>query len=152
ADSTGGRVRRARRLPYPRFGRRQRHEDGRLQGHGTNSARTSREPRSRSVMTAASGRAIKLAVGGGPGTVGGQIVELIGARDFSYAELKLFATNAGIAAEVESGERSMPVSPLESAADLAPFDIAILAIPESEARGVINARPGPVLIDLSAAT
>jgi aspartate-semialdehyde dehydrogenase len=103
-------------------------------------------------MTAASGRAIKLAVVGAPGTVGGQIVELIGARDFSYAELKLFATNAGIAAEVESGDRAMPVSPLESAADLAPFDIAILAIPESEARGLINARPGPVLIDLSAAT
>lgn len=103
-------------------------------------------------MTAASGRAIKLAVVGAPGTVGGQVVELIGARDFSYAELKLFATSAGIAAEVESGERALPVSPLESAADLAPFDIAILAIPEIEARGLIAAQPGPILIDLSAAT
>jgi aspartate-semialdehyde dehydrogenase len=103
-------------------------------------------------MTAASGRAIKLAVVGAPGTVGGQVVELIGARDFSYAELKLFATSAGIAAEVESGERALPVSPLESPADLAPFDIAVLAIPEAEARSVIQARPGPILIDLSAAT
>ena len=102
-------------------------------------------------MTAASGRAIKLAVVGAAGTVGSQIVELIGAREVSYAELKLFATEAGISAEVESGERTHAVTQLESPADLAAFDIAFLAMPESEAIRIIAARPGPVLIDLSAA-
>jgi len=103
-------------------------------------------------MAAAGGRAIRLAVVGAPGTVGSQIVELIGAREVSYAELKLFATEAGIAAEVESGARALPVAPLESPADLATFDIAFLAIPASEAKRIVAARPGPVLIDLSAAT
>jgi aspartate-semialdehyde dehydrogenase len=102
-------------------------------------------------MAAASGRSVKLAVVGAPGTVGSQIVELIGARDFSYAELKLFATNAGIAAEVESGDRALPVAQLESAADLASFDVAFLALPEGEAARIAAARPGPILIDLSAA-
>lgn len=102
-------------------------------------------------MTAANGRTIRLAVVGAPGTVGSQIVELIGAREASYAELKLFATEAGISAEVESGERAHAVEPLESAADLAPFDIVFLAIPANEAARIIAARPGPVMIDLSAA-
>jgi len=102
-------------------------------------------------MTAASGRAIRVAVVGAPGTVGSQIVELIGAREVSYAELKLFASEAGISAEVESGERSHAVTQLESATDLAAFDIAFLAVPESEATRIITAQPGPILVDLSAA-
>jgi len=103
-------------------------------------------------MAAASGRSIRLAVVGASGTVGSQIAELIGARDFSYAEVKLFGAEAGTSTTVESGGRTLTVAPLESPADLAGFDLVLLAVPETVAAEITVARPGPLLVDLSAAT
>ncbi len=98
-------------------------------------------------------RGSRVAVVGATGTVGSQIVELIGAREFPYAELKLFATGAGIdrRGRIRRAERCR-WRDSKSPGELAAFDIAFLAIPESKARKIIEARPGPVLIDLSAAT
>jgi aspartate-semialdehyde dehydrogenase len=102
-------------------------------------------------MDAASGGP-RIAIAGATGAVGSQIADLIGERDFSCRELKLFAAEAGITQGVESGGHTLSVEPLESPAALAPFDIAFLALPHDEAARIVGARPGPVLIDLSAAT
>ena len=103
-------------------------------------------------MSAADSREMRVAVVGATGTVGSQIADLIGARDFPYAELKLFGSEAGTTSEgVESGGRTLSVARLGSPADLAPFDLALLAIPADDARGIIEAKPGPICIDLSAA-
>jgi aspartate-semialdehyde dehydrogenase len=104
------------------------------------------------MMAAASGRSIRLAVVGASGTVGSQIAELIGARDFSYSEVKFFGAEAGSATTVESGHQSVTVTPLESPAELAGFDLVLLAAPEAIAAEIVGARPGPLLVDLSAAT
>ncbi|HKV54248.1 MAG TPA: hypothetical protein VJN94_06360 [Candidatus Binataceae bacterium] len=93
----------------------------------------------------------KVAVVGATGIVGGQIAELIGERDFPWAELRLFAADSSTQS-VESGDRMLPVSRLDEPSDLAPFDIAILAIDGAKASEIIAARPGPILIDLSTAT
>jgi aspartate-semialdehyde dehydrogenase len=45
----------------------------------------------------------------------------------------------------------LQVARLKALSELAAFDIAFLAIPESKAAEIIEARPGPILIDLSAA-
>jgi aspartate-semialdehyde dehydrogenase len=97
------------------------------------------------------GREPRIAVVGATGTVGSQITDLIGEREFPCAELKLFATEAGSFDSVESGGSKHSVSRLGTAADLASFDIAFLAVPEIRASEIIDERPGPVLIDLSAA-
>jgi aspartate-semialdehyde dehydrogenase len=103
-------------------------------------------------MSAAGSREMRVAVVGATGTVGSQIADLIGARDFPYAELKLFGSEAGTTSEgVESGGRTLSVARLGSPADLAPFDLALLAIPADDARSIIEAKPGPICIDLSAA-
>jgi aspartate-semialdehyde dehydrogenase len=104
------------------------------------------------MMVAASGRSIRLAVVGASGTVGSQIAELIGARDFSYREVKLFGSESGTSTTVESGEQTFTVTPLESPAELAGFDLVLLAVPETIASEIVSARPGPLLVDLSAAT
>jgi aspartate-semialdehyde dehydrogenase len=104
-------------------------------------------------MSAASGRQIRLAVVGASGTVGTQIAELIRARDFPHAELRLFARESGSISEgMESGADPLPVARFGTPSDLAGFDIAFLALPQGGAGEIIAARPGPVLIDLSAAT
>jgi aspartate-semialdehyde dehydrogenase len=93
----------------------------------------------------------RIALVGATGIVGSQIAELIGERNFPYSELKLFARDSS-GRMVETGERSLPVASFNGAQDLSAFDIAFLAIQRSAAAEIIEARPGPVLIDLSAAT
>jgi aspartate-semialdehyde dehydrogenase len=93
----------------------------------------------------------RIALVGATGTVGSQIAELIGERNLPYSELKLFARDPS-ARVVAVGERSVPVANFNGAQDLSAFDIAFLAIPATAAREIIEAQPGPVLIDLSAAT
>ena len=99
----------------------------------------------------ASGREPRVAVVGATGTVGSQIADLIGEREFPCSELILFAAEAGSSDSVESAGQSLSVSRLNSPTDLATFDIAFLAVPEIRALEIIEERPGPVLIDLSAA-
>jgi aspartate-semialdehyde dehydrogenase len=99
----------------------------------------------------ASGREPRVAVVGATGTVGSQIADLIGEREFPCSELILFAAEPGSSDSVESAGQSLSVARLNSPADLASFDIAFLAVPEIRALEIIEERPGPVLIDLSAA-
>src|SRR3984957_10654577 len=98
-----------------------------------------------------SGREPRVAVVGATGTVGSQIADLIGEREFPCSELILFAAEPGSSDSVESAGQSLSVARLNSPADLASFEIAFLAVPEIRALEIIEERPGPVLIDLSAA-
>jgi aspartate-semialdehyde dehydrogenase len=93
----------------------------------------------------------RVAVVGATGTVGSQIADLIGKRGFPRAELKLFGPDDSGRA-VESGEQALPVARFNDVEDLAASDIAFLAIERSKAAEIIQAQPGPILIDLSAAT
>jgi len=97
-----------------------------------------------------SGREPRVAVVGATGTVGSQVADLIGEREFPCSELLLFASEAGSSDSVESAGRTLTVTRLNSPADLANCDIAFLAVPEIRALEIIEERPGPVLIDLSA--
>jgi aspartate-semialdehyde dehydrogenase len=103
-------------------------------------------------MSVAEAGGPKVAVVGASGTVGGQLVELIEARAFRYAELKLFALRGGLLQDIEAGERHYGVVQLKSSADLADFDIVFLAVPQNVAAEIVGSRPGPLLIDLSGAT
>jgi aspartate-semialdehyde dehydrogenase len=96
-------------------------------------------------------RDARIALVGATGTVGSQIAELIGERDLPYSELKLFARDSS-GRVVEAGERRLPVAHFNGAQDLSAFDIAFLAVQRNAAEEIIEAQPGPVLIDLSAAT
>jgi len=98
-----------------------------------------------------SSRDARIALVGATGAVGSQIAELIGERSLPHSELKIFARDSS-ARVVEAGERSLPVARFNDVQDLSAFDIAFLAIPRSVAAEIIEAQPGPVLIDLSAAT
>jgi aspartate-semialdehyde dehydrogenase len=93
----------------------------------------------------------RIALVGATGAIGSQIAELIGERSLPYSELTLFARESSDRM-VDAGERSLPVVHFNGAQDLAAFDIAFLAIPAAAAAEIIEAQPGPVLIDLSAAT
>jgi aspartate-semialdehyde dehydrogenase len=95
-------------------------------------------------------RDARIALVGATGTVGSQIAELIGERNFPYSEFKLFARDSSDRM-VDAGERSLPVAHFNGAEDLSVFDIAFLAIPSHAAAEIIEAQPGPALIDLSAA-
>jgi aspartate-semialdehyde dehydrogenase len=97
------------------------------------------------------GRQPRVAVIGATGTVGGQLVDLIGEREFPFAELKLFASEAGSSEPIESEGKRYPVARLDAPSELANFDIAFLAVPEERALELIDEHPGPILIDLSAA-
>ena len=97
-----------------------------------------------------SGREPRVAVVGATGTVGSQIADLIGEREFPCSELLLFASEAGSSDSVESAGRTLTVTRLNAPADLANCDIAFLAVPELRALEIIEEAPGPVLIDLSA--
>jgi len=104
-------------------------------------------------MAEGSGSRSRIALVGARGTVGVQIAELLGQRDVTHAELKLFGAAGSADAEgVESGRETLAVEELEAITQLAPFDIAFLAIPAERAAAVVAARPGPLLIDLSAAS
>jgi aspartate-semialdehyde dehydrogenase len=96
-------------------------------------------------------RHARIALVGATGTVGSQIAELLAERNFPYSELKLFARESS-GRMVDTGERSLPVDRLNHAQDLSAFDVAFLAIPSGAASEIIQAQPGPILIDLSAAT
>ena len=96
------------------------------------------------------GRDPRVALVGATGTVGSQIAELIGERNFQCSELKLFARES-LDRMIDVGEHSLPVACLDNAQDLSAFDIAFLATPVEAAEQIIEAQPGPVLIDLSAA-
>lgn len=103
-------------------------------------------------MAASGGREPRVAVVGATGAVGGQLLELILSRSFRTSELRPFASDGGEATTVDIGEEHHVVHRLESPAQLNRFDIAFLAVPERIAQEIIAARPGPALIDLSAAT
>lgn len=96
------------------------------------------------------GREPRVAVVGATGIVGGQIVDLIVEREFPCAELQLFATEGGALDSVEAGGRMHSVARLEAADELAQFDIAFLAVPETAASALVEQNPGTVIIDLSA--
>lgn len=94
----------------------------------------------------------EVAVVGATGVVGTQIVELLEARGFNCARPRLFAGAAGAVTTVEVAGKAELVERLKSpATQLADFDIAFLALPRAEAEPIIAMRPGPFLIDLSAA-
>jgi aspartate-semialdehyde dehydrogenase len=101
-------------------------------------------------VSIAGGRQPRVAVVGSTGTVGGQLVDLINEREFPFAELKLFASEAGSSETIEDEGIRYPVERLNAASDLAHFDIAFLAVPEERALELIEEHPGPILIDLSA--
>src|SRR5438874_854826 len=63
----------------------------------------------------------RIALLGATGTIGTQIAELIGQRNFPYAELKLFARDSSADRMVDAGERSLPVAPFNGAEDLSSF-------------------------------
>ncbi len=101
-------------------------------------------------MLEGSGQRPKVAIVGASGTVGSQLVELLGARGFSYAELKLFGAREGNGEEpADEGE---PVTDLESTADLAGSDIIFLATSAGSAAQIVAANPSAIRVDLSAAT
>ena len=93
----------------------------------------------------------KLAVVGATGAVGNQFVELAATRAFPRGGLRLFASAERSADTVETEEGEFEVEELNDPGDLRGFDLAVLAVPETQAAEIIRARPGPVLIDLSAA-
>lgn len=103
-------------------------------------------------MSAAGGRELKIAIVGASGAVGSQIVELLDARAVPCAELELYSTERGASQPLEAFGREYRVAELDEHAALARFDIAFLAVPPSVAADIIRARPGPALVDLSAAT
>jgi aspartate-semialdehyde dehydrogenase len=92
----------------------------------------------------------KVAVVGATGAVGNQLVELLESRAFPRNGLRLFASASGAADTVETDENEFEVEEFHDPDDLRGFDLALLAIPESKAAEIIRAKPGPVLIDLSA--
>ncbi len=92
-----------------------------------------------------------MAVAGATGTVGHQLVELLETRAFPKGELRLFASASGAADTVEIGGREFAVEELGSPAGLGAFDLVFLALPEDRAAEIVQARPGPLLIDLSGA-
>lgn len=102
-------------------------------------------------MAAAPGRELKIAVVGATGAVGEQIVELIDARALPCAELALFATERGATQTVEALGDALLVAEFHEPAELSRFDIAFLAVAPSWAADIVRARPGPLLVDLSAA-
>ena len=102
-------------------------------------------------MDAATGRELRIAVVGATGAVGEQIVELIDARALPCAELALFATERGATQALEALGEALIVAEFHDAAELSQFDIAFLAVAPSWATEIVRARPGPLLVDLSAA-
>ena len=102
-------------------------------------------------MAAAPGRELRIAVVGATGAVGEQIVELIDARALPCAELALFATERGATETVEALGEALIVAEFHDPAELSRFDVAFLAVAPSWAADIVRARPGPLLVDLSAA-
>ena len=102
-------------------------------------------------MAAAAGRELRIAVVGVTGAVGEQVVELIDARALPCAELALFASERGATQTVEAQGEALAVAELHNPNELSRFDIAFLAVTRSWAAEIVHARPGPMLVDFSAA-
>lgn len=102
-------------------------------------------------MDAASSHGLKVAVVGATGVIGGQLAELLAERRFPFSELKLFASERGAAEMVGVGDDDRPVAEFNDPADLSGFDLAFLAVSPGLASDIVRTRPGPLLIDLSAA-
>jgi aspartate-semialdehyde dehydrogenase len=103
-------------------------------------------------MAARIGQHPKLAIVGAGGTVGSQLVELLGQRDFSYAELKLFGAPASAHAKPSLADEPVAdIDEFESPEDLAGYDVVFLATPSAPAAAILTASPASVKIDLSAA-
>ncbi|HTW89934.1 MAG TPA: Asd/ArgC dimerization domain-containing protein [Candidatus Binataceae bacterium] len=103
------------------------------------------------MMEGASSHGLKVAVVGATGVIGGQLVELLAERSFPFSELKLFASERGAVEMIGVGDDDRPVAEFNGPADLAGFDLAFLAVSPGLASDIVRARPGPLLIDLSAA-
>ena len=80
-----------------------------------------------------------VAVVGATGAVGNEIVELIAARGFPHSRLTLFASQSGAAGTLETAQDEYLVEALRDAEDLAAFDVAFLAVPESVAADITRA-------------
>ncbi len=95
----------------------------------------------------------RVAVVGATGAVGSQLVELLETRAFPKGKLALFASAEGASQTVgvEGLEEELEVEELGAPDELRGFHLAFLAVPEPVAREIVQARPGPVLVDLSAA-
>lgn len=93
----------------------------------------------------------KVAVVGATGAVGNQLVELLETRAFPKGKLRLFATASGAASTVEIDRAEFEVEEFAAPDDLRGFDLAFLAVPQAEAAEIIQAHPGPMLVDMSAA-
>lgn len=93
----------------------------------------------------------KVAVVGATGAVGNQLVELLETRAFPKGELRLFATGTGADNTVVIDDAEFDVEEFTSPEDLRGFDLAFLALPQVPAAEIIQGRPGPILIDMSAA-
>ncbi len=102
-------------------------------------------------MAAAAGRELRIAVVGATGAVGEQVVELIDARALPCAELALFATERGATQTVEARGEALAVVEFHQPSELSRFDLAFLAVTRSWAADIVHARPGPLLLDFSAA-
>jgi len=102
-------------------------------------------------MDVAAGHQRRVAVVGATGAVGSQLAELLCERGFPFSELRLFASPESAEPALEFNDQRYPVHPLRDPADLTGFEVAFLAVPPSAASEIIHARPGPLLIDLSAA-
>ncbi|HEY2662885.1 MAG TPA: hypothetical protein VGI47_00995, partial [Candidatus Binataceae bacterium] len=94
---------------------------------------------------------LRLAVVGATGAIGRDLIELLHERGVSPAVLNLFATEASASAPLEIAGTDHPVSEFAGPQDLAGFDVAFLAVPPDLAAEIRRAKPGPILIDLSAA-
>jgi aspartate-semialdehyde dehydrogenase len=92
----------------------------------------------------------RVAVVGATGAVGNQLVELIAERGLRTSALRLFAREGGDERTIEAGDIEHRVEALGEVGALAGFDLAFLALPEGRAAEIVSARPGPLLIDLSA--
>jgi aspartate-semialdehyde dehydrogenase len=92
----------------------------------------------------------RVAVVGATGAVGNQLVELLETRAFPKGELRLFAM-ASDASTIEIEDAEFEVEEFGDPTELRGFDLAFLAVPERTASDIIEARPGPLLIDLSGA-
>jgi aspartate-semialdehyde dehydrogenase len=94
----------------------------------------------------------RVAVVGATGAVGSQLLELLAEREFPRSELALFASEGSAGSRIEVSGNHIKVAEFNSPAELAQFDVSFLAVPRSLATDVVAARPGGLLIDISAAT
>ncbi len=101
-------------------------------------------------MSAAHARQPRVALVGASGLVGQQIMELLAERAFSAAELGLFAGERGTHGPAQDAGDRGRITQLKEPSELGRFDLAFIAATPAASAEIVAARPGPVLIDLSA--